>query len=284
MNFSRSQRNGLIVLSFLMVLSFFIPKLFGLFETHNRTDFSEYEKQIDNLYKQKKTLYAKTQPKKDIKLFKFNPNVLDEQAFYKLGLSPKQVKQILNYRDKGGKFKIKTDLAKIYAIDNNTYQKLEPYIQLPEKIKHQTTKVKNKVKTFSKNQKVVKVNICTADEKTLQTIKGIGAVFSKRIVAFRNKLGGFYSKNQLKEVYGISPEIFQKIEPQVFVEGKVTKLNVNFSTAGELSKHPYISKKLGKQIAKERSINGAYKSLDDFIKRINIFSDELEKLKPYIEI
>ncbi len=283
MKFSRSQRNGLLVLSFLMVFSFTVPRLFLLYKKETTTDFSAYEKEI-NLFYQTKTTQLQKKSKENIKLFKFNPNTSSWSDFLDLGLSPRQAKQLINYRNKGGVFRTKSDFSKMYAIDDSTYRRLAPYLLLPSKKQKKNSKAKSKKEynTLKKTYKPVRVNINIADTQELQKIKGIGAVLSKRIVAFREKLGGFYIKSQLLEVYGIQKEAYEGIASQVFVQGTVEKLNMNFSTASELSRHPYINKSLAKQIVKERSMNGAYTDIDNFISRNKASLSDIEKLKPYI--
>ena len=123
-NFSRGQRNGLVVLSILLVISLLIPFLDDYFSKDFTTSFEAFEKEIDNAKKCQKQVSKKTL---EIELFDFNPNTTTEEDFQRLGLSEKQMKQIINYRNKNGRFYDKEDFNKIYAIDQKTYHRLEAY-------------------------------------------------------------------------------------------------------------------------------------------------------------
>ena len=69
---------------------------------------------------------------KVITRFNFDPNLLDQKSWLKLGLSEKQINVIQNYISKGGKFRIKNDLKKMYCISKDEFEKLEPFILLPD--------------------------------------------------------------------------------------------------------------------------------------------------------
>ena len=47
------------------------------------------------------------------------------------------------------------------------------------------------------------IDINTADSTAWVALNGIGPGFAKRIITYREKLGGFYQVDQLKEVYGL---------------------------------------------------------------------------------
>lgn len=64
----------------------------------------------------------------------------------------------------------------------------------------------------------VRVDLNAADSTELQKVSGIGPVLSKRIVKYRKLIGGFTDKSQLKKVYGLSPENYDRIAGQVYVD------------------------------------------------------------------
>ncbi len=286
--FTRSQRNGLIVLGILIILSLLSPMFLKFFTKDYSSSFAAFEKEID--------LAKKAQKSKPIELFVFNPNTATKTDFKLLGLSPKQVKQIINFREKVTEFKIKKDFAKIYAIDSLTYKKLEAYIDLPDSLpkkqayasnyNHKSKKKTSKKpsKHQHKEQKAIKVDLNTASETDLQQVKGIGAVFSKRIVKYRKALGGFVSKKQLLEVYGIDEELWGKIDNQLVLNTKaIEPLKINFASAKAIEKHPYFSKKLAKELVKNRSFKGRYKDINDLKTRLNLDTHLIHKIQDYIQ-
>ena len=284
LNFTRGQRNGLIVLSFFIMLFVFVPYGFKYLKKDYTSTFYRFEEEID-----KAKIVQEQKDDENIKfsLFNFNPNTASEQEFKRLGLNNKQIKQILNYRNKNGYFYKKEDFSKIYAIDDVSYKRLESYIVIPNR-KRTKKQVKNKKRSFHKKEpissKSVSVEINSANTEQLKTVRGIGETFAKRIINYRNSLGGFVSKKQLLEVYGFNKEKYEQIKGQVWLDlADVRKIKVNFSTAIDFERHPYFSKKQAKEVIKNRTYKGRYKSKEDFKIRLK-FSDELmTKIEKYLE-
>jgi len=297
-DFNSSERRGLLVLAILIVfgigfkytLPYLIPK--------TKTDFSKFKKEISELefakeqelkekeeklnkYKQytsykkydKKKYYTK---KKKIKYFKLNPNTATISDWQKFGFSQKQAKVIFNYIKKAGGISKKEQLKKIFVIDDKKYKEISPYIVISKKDteKQDNNTYNNK---YSTNQ-IIELN--SANKTKLTSIKGIGDTYAERIIKYRDLLGGFYSKEQLKEVYGIKPEVFEKIKDYVNIDkSSIKKLNVNFSDVKSLSAHPYISYKDAKAIVNYRTKTGFIKNIDVLFEK-KIISDK--KLKYYL--
>lgn len=127
------------------------------------------------------------------------------------------------------------------------------------------------------------IDINKASVEEWKTLRGIGDVLSERIIKYRNGLGGFYSVNQIQEVYGLSPEVFLDIKPQLTISGEVNKLNINTASKEELEKHSYIHSSLASQIVNYRTKVHAFESNED-VKKLYLVDDELyKKIIPYIE-
>ncbi len=104
----------------------------------------------------------------------------------------------------------------------------------------QTTNASSYRKYVKKEIDVLELN--SADTLQLQELRGIGPAFARRIVAYREKLGGYYAKEQLMEVYGFSAELYEKVKNQVKVNPSlIKKIDVNAYDIGYLKRHPYIS-------------------------------------------
>lgn len=131
----------------------------------------------------------------------------------------------------------------------------------------------------------VLINMNQADSVEFSKLKGIGKVFSSRIVRYRNWLGGFYTETQLLEVYGIDSLLFKQIRPYLSISIKdVIKININTCSQKNLSSHPYISYKIAQSILKYREHHGFYKSIND-LKRIPLIDEELfRKIAFYLEL
>lgn len=213
-----------------------------------------------------------------VEYFKFNPNTISKNEWKKLGFKDWQIKTIFNYKAKGGNWKIKNDVAKIYGLSDSDFQKLKPYILLPDNIENKTKS--NNTKNYSN-----KVNINTADEKELTELKGIySEKYAAIIIKYRNSLGGFIKKEQLLEVWNMKKETFNEFLPQVELGNTIPKqININSATIDELKNHPYIDWKTANAITKYRKANGNFKSVSD-VKKIHLISSDVYlKIAPYLK-
>jgi competence ComEA-like helix-hairpin-helix protein len=186
-----------------------------------------------------------------LNLFVFDPNTITNQQLQQLGFNKKSAQTFLKFRDRGFVFKEKIDLKKVYGISDNFYSKLEPYIIIENKnsaANLNSNKSESNV-TASANKNQTKVELNTADSLALLDINGIGPAFAKRILKYRSLLGGFVSVEQLKEVYGFTDEMFEKIKPNVTANAElIKKINLNKDDFRTVNKHPYLSYELTKTL------------------------------------
>ena len=285
LNFTRRQRNGLIVLSILIILFAIAPLFNGFLKKDYSSSFSEFEQIIVKAKQTRKKPTSRIQdlPIKTNSLFNFNPNTASKKDFSNLGLSKIQIDQIINYRNKKGVFYKKEDFLKIYAIDTLCYKRLKPYIII---YKPKGRKIKKYSKKYTTNKITKKqfqnIEINVATEKDLQKISGLGEVLSRRIIKYRNVLGGFVTKEQVQEVYGVDKDKFEEIKSKLICNGNVKKIKINFVSEKQLEKHPYFSKKQAKKIIKNRTFTGRYQSLSDFKTRLDFSDNFIEKIKDYL--
>lgn len=143
----------------------------------------------------------------------------------------------------------------------------------------------NYKKNYSK-AKSIKVDINKANEEQFKALYGIGETYAARIVKFREKLGGFYSINQIKEVYGISDTLFQSLMPNLLISdiNNVKKINICTATVEDFKAHPYINSKLAYQFVNYRTKVKMYTSIDDAKVLYAMDDDLFEKLKPYLKV
>lgn len=217
----------------------------------------------------------------EAKVFSFNPNTIDSIAWIKLGMSPKQIKSIFKYKASGAVFKQKSDLLKLYVVDSSWYQKVYDSILLPIKI----TKSKNESSLARKPKRILrKIELNKSDSLDWMQLPGIGPVYTKRILAYRKKLGAYYSKQQLTEVYGMDEEKLAVIDTFLLCCDSIDrKLKLNTMAAKDLVKHPYIDWNTANAIVKYRKQNGNYKTIDD-LKKIYLINDSLLfRLKHYVD-
>jgi len=224
-------------------------------------------------------------------LFYFDPNIISVEKWEKLGLREKTIQTIKKYINKGGHFYKPEDLQKIYGLRKDMYERLLPYIRIePEteklKLENLVTKYPDStkaVKNYSFHYTVFDINF--ADTTAFISLPGIGSKLAARIVNFRDKLGGFYSVDQVGEIYGLPDSTFQKIKQYLKLDNSlVKKININTATIDEMKLHPYIKYNLAKPIVAYRNEHGLFSKVED-IKKIMTVTDEIYKKRaPYLII
>jgi competence protein ComEA len=277
LSITKKEWNGMVVLIILTVLVLAAPYIYQANRKDNTINFNDFDKAAATLAKAKgieldDDLAKKYDKHVKITLFAFNPNNLPVADWEKLGLTAHQANVIKNYEAKGGRFYSKADVKKIYSITDTDYVRLEPYINLPAD-DHYTKK--------AAPGEIIEVN--GADSARLMMIRGIGPSFARRIIRYRERLGGFYKKEQLKEVFGIDDVKFAEIKDAIAVDGRnISKLNVNTATFNQLQRFPYLSFKQMNAILEYHTQHGDYESIDD-MKNIAILDDGiLRKIGPYL--
>ena len=281
-NFSKREYNGLLVMIVLIGLIRATPLIHDFF-VEEEWDLKAETSAINRLILMKKNAVAKhgAGPAKESKLFNFDPNLIGADDWQLLGLSAKQAAVILRYREKGGRYFKKEDLQKMYVISPEMYERLTPYIYIEK------TKAKDShpypAYSHPAKQKPVLVMLNAADTLQLMEIKGVGPAFARRIFNYRQRLGGFYKKEQLLEVYGLDSLKYKEIKDQLVLDDQpLTRINLNTALFDDLKNHPYLKYKQVKAIIQFRKQHGNYGNIAD-LKKVAILSAEtIEKLVPYI--
>lgn len=138
---------------------------------------------------------------------------------------------------------------------------------------------------FSKKIYPLLVELNSADTAELMKLKGIGQVFAKRIVKYRDMLGGFVHKRQLLEVFGFDQNRFNLIVPYILLDSlHIKKININEAEMEDMKSHPYIRWKLAEIIAAYRNVHGRFSSIHT-LRKIELINDSIFiKIAPYITV
>lgn len=213
--FNRRERNGVFILISIILLLIFYLSFSNLFFTKEKTDFSKFEKEIAEFESEQKQIsdslsarnnyftYSSILETDSAERFPFNPNNLPDEDWLRLGLSEKQINVIKNYEAKGGKFRTKEDVKKMYCIAPELYASLETYIRIPKEGKTETLNFQSQTNSKTTSEKLL-IELNAADTTELKKLDGIGSAYAKRIVKYRDLIGGFVRKEQLLEVYGLT--------------------------------------------------------------------------------
>jgi competence protein ComEA len=292
--FSKKERNAVIVLVILIAGIFILPYclppndsieddiLAAVEASDSSAAFSNVTQEaVTGYYKRPTAGFNTARAPTPIQLFNFDPNNLSEDGWRKLGLKERTIQTISNYLSKGGKFRQPDDLKRIYGISPKHAEQLIPYV----KIERQEAKVGQPFERYIKEKSSPPglIDINEADSVQLIGLKGIGPTLASRIIRFRDRLGGFHSKDQLKEVYGLPDSTSKEIAPRLVFSGeKINKVKINEADFTELAKHPYIGRSLAKLIVNYRQQHGNFEEAEDLL-GIDVINEALvTRLSPYL--
>ena len=293
--YTKTERQGIIVLVVLILGVYAAPKLFSFFKHAEDTDCKENEK-FDKEYNdfisvlretkphQKSGPSFQSSPQREIKLAIFDPNTADSTTLLSLGLPSRMVKNILHYRNKQGKFRYPEDFRKIYGLTEEQYRTLYPYIQITKDFSSKDT-VRLLTAQSVQRDTLMKylpgtiISLNSADTTELKKIPGIGSSIARMIVNYRERLGGFFQIEQLQEIHLKA----EKLRPWFSIDIQQTRrINVNKAGMERMMHHPYINYYQAKVIIEYRKKKGSLKSL----KQLSLYEEftpiDLERLEPYI--
>ncbi len=302
-SFTRGEKRGTVVLLLIIVALIIANFSIEIFKKEYQTDFSEFEKEINEFEKEINSK-NKSNLKTDLAVdyFKFNPNTISDEEWRKLGFKEWQINTINNYKAKGGIWKTKKDLSKIYGIEESHYKQLKPFILLPDVIE-------KKEKSYSKKE-TIKIEYFKFDPNTISKEEWKKLGFKdwqiKTIFNYKSKGGSWDSKADVKNIYGLNQAEYLKLKPYILLPEKpekkkyskdkkdyTKKININTANAKELTnlKGIYSEKyatiiikhrdKLGGFTAKEQLKevwNMTEETYNGLIKQVEIGKYELKKL------
>ena len=294
LTFGKKDRLGIFALVLLIGIIYALPQLFSKRAgPPSAREASIFIKAIDTVAAAHKNNYPEEnrddfQPSlaKDFstgELFRFDPNTLSVEGWQRLGLSERTSRTIENYRNKGGKFYKPEDIKRIWGMPAGFYERVKDYINIAPRANGYSQNTPNKA-YIKPEKKVLIVDINVADTSEFIALPGIGSKLAARIVNFRDKLGGFYSIDQVGETYGLPDSTFQIIRSSLQLSGPVKTLNVNTATKEELKAHPYIRWNLANAIVEYRNQHGNFTSLEELKKIILIDESNYDKIRHYLVV
>lgn len=293
--FTKTERQGIIVLVVLILGVYAAPKLFSFFTHAEATDSTENEK-FEKEYNEFISSLQETEshrksghsfqsfPRKEIRLAMFDPNTADSITFLSLGLPSWMAKNILHYRNKKGRFHHPEDFRKVYGLTEEQYQTLRPYIQITEDFKSKDT---IRLLTVQRVQRdtLVKylpgtiIDLNSADTTELKKIPGIGSSIARMIINYRERLGGFYRIEQLQEIHLKA----EKLRSWFSIDARQThRINLNKAGIERIMHHPYINYYQAKVIIEYRKKKGSLRSLKQLALYEEFTPADFERIEPYI--
>lgn len=295
--YSQSERKAILVLltliAFLVIAIVFVPSpqpSGNLAQV--AADSVELERFTSRYSHVTKKRHPSNKPVEPVPLFAFDPNLADSIELSRLGLRPYVVRNILKYRLKGGRFPTPESFSRIYGLTESKFNELKPYIVISDsfvrKPKPKARKQiavaafelpRDTVRRFFKYPEGTRVDVNLADTSELKKIPGIGSGIAKMIVSYRNRLGGFYSLEQLMEVKYVTTEMLDWFSLE---EAACSKIDINKASLDKMRMHPYINFYQAKVIVEHRRKRGKIKSLSQLSLYEEFTEKDLKRLSAYI--
>lgn len=281
--FTRGQRNGIFLLLLLIVVVqcvyFFVD--FGEEPVNvNEEELAVFNKEIDSLREVK---VKNRQPK----IYPFNPNYINDYRGYTLGMTNEEIDRLLKFRNQNKWINSAKQFQEVTKVSDSLLAKISPYFKFPEWVTNSPPKKKsnfnnNRTKTFEE-----KLDLNTTTANQLQRVNGIGKTLSERIIKFRNSFsGGFIADIQLQDIYGLSPEVIERLTNQFTVKTprQISKLNINTATIEHLVTIQHIDYELAYEIVDQRTLREGFRSLDELLKVKDFPADKFEIIKLYLSL
>jgi DNA uptake protein ComE-like DNA-binding protein len=294
--FSRRDRKGIAILSLILFSQcvylyyldrYALPPLSG--------DIASVERQLDEMERSRPPVdtrpqnpfssysrsFERASAAVPADLAAFNPNKLDAEGWRRLGLTERQAASVLRYREKGGRFRVKGDIRKVFGIGQERARQILPFVLLPDSLPEQA-----RSRPAHRPERRAAVEVNRADSVQLEALPGIGPGLAGRIVRYRERLGGYHDLDQLREVWGVDDSLFNFIASRLTADSTfgLKRLNLNTDSLPVFGRHPYIGWKIGRVLLNYRKQHGPFQSLEEIRKTGLIAEDIFRKLAPYLEV
>lgn len=281
---SKRSKRGLLVLILASLGLIFFPRVYMFFQKEeafviNSEKIAEFERTHKKFKKRNYSNYYSKKKKYKAPVSKFNPNNYSLSDWMNLGLSEKQSVVVLKFTERG--IYSEEDLKRIFVIPDVLFELIRDSVFYPERFQNSPNQ-----ESFKKQAKqITLINLNTADTTEFMKIYGVGAFYAKQIIRYREKLGGFFKKEQLFEVWKMTTDAYDKIKDHVFISEKdVKRININSVTIEELKVHPYLKWNQANSIIKMRIQRNGFKNIEEIKESVLIDSETYEKLFPYLSL
>lgn len=258
LSFNHRERVAIIAI----MVAILVLVLVGLFYTPARQPDETTLHNLDSLLALRQAALDEQRQHDSLVLFPFDPNTMTEEEGRRLGLSESQVRNILNYREKGGRFRIQSDFGRLYTIGEEDYARLEPFIMLPVSLpKDKPNYPDPREKAVWEPPIIPVVDLNSVDSATLVELPQIGPYIARRILAYREQLGGYVDLGQLYEVKGMDSTRYAVAAPYIILDSlSPRQIDVNRDDFRTLLRHPYLSYEQVKRIFNQREQRGMIKN------------------------
>ena len=282
--FSKEQRTGILSL-FIIIISLQCIYFFTDFSSKTESDPKKQEwlslqAEVDSM----KLNRNNSSPK----IYLFNPNFITDYKGYKLGMSVEEIDRLFEFRKTNKYVNSAEEFQQVTKVSDSLLKEIAPLFKFPDWINNRKEfKSYNKfpVEAFAKKDKIVVIDINEATKEDLIKVYGVGEAISVRILKQKEIIGGFVSMDQMTDVWGLSPEVIEKLNLhfKVLKVPAIKKVDINNASLKDLSQFHYFRYALAKDILTYRSMNGDFKNIEDLTKVKGFPVDKAKIISLYLD-
>ncbi len=281
--FTSDQRKGIFALLFFIIALqfayFFVDFSIPTNEDPEEQKWLSLQPQVDSM----KMDIANKRPK----MYLYNPNFITDYKGYKLGMSVDEIDRLLAFRKENKYVNSSQEFQNVTKISDSLLNVMSPYFKFPDWVNNKKEYKEFKKypnQAFAKKEKIVLIDINQATKEDLIKIYGIGEAISVRILKQKEVLGGFVSMEQMKDVWGLSPEVIENLNShfKVSVLPNFKKIDINNASLKELSQFYYFKYPLAKEIVTYRSMKGNISNIEDLTKIKGFPVDKAKTIELYL--
>lgn len=278
--FSKSERNGiflLVTIILVLQLAYWLIPFPKDIAPKDTPELVRFQQKVDSL---KQLKIKENTPKQ----YPFNPNFITDYKGYTLGMSTQEIDRLLAYRKQNKWVNSKKDFQDVTKVSDSLLNTFSHLFKFPDFI----TNPKKK-KVFDKDRKLSykdKIDLNKATALQLQEVYGIGPYYSEKIIGYRTKLNGFSDNVQLKDVYGLEPNVINNILKKFTVKTPVNikKININTAKVTDLSELPNLNYEIARQIIKYRELNGEFNDINQLKSIAEFPIEKFDRIQLYLTL
>jgi competence ComEA-like helix-hairpin-helix protein len=281
LTYSKSQRIGILLFFGIIIL------VQGIYFFYDFTAKETIDKEQSKWLALQSTVDSLKLNNKKYKpaIYPFNPNFITDFKGYKLGMSVEEIDRLLAYRAQNKFVNSAAEFQAVTKVSDSLLKAISPYFKFPDWVKNNKNNSKEFAKNdFSKPGKIIVLDINQATKEDLMKVYGIGDKISDRILEQKEKYGAFVSMEQMDDIWGLSPEVLEKLKSSFAVKSvkNCKKININNASVKELTQFPYFRYQLAKEIVVFRTMNGDIK-IQDFSKIKGFPLEKINIIALYLE-
>jgi hypothetical protein len=282
--YTRGDRNGIFLFSLILVAGLAI-NYFSLNTLSNANKPFEFSKTSDSLHRVVDSLKKQQSLEDQRVIYPFNPNFITDYKGYALEMTIEQIDKLHEYRASSQWINSKSQFQRVTGVSDRWMKTYSAYFKFPDWVSDRRQE-ESKIKRLGSLKYSEKKDLNTVGVDDLVLVSGIGQTLANRIVAYRSQLGGFVNTIQLKDVYGLTSEVIERLKELIILKTplKIEKQDINTIDVLRLSEVPYFDYEMSRNIVNFIKLREKISNFKELSKIEEFPSYKLDRIQLYLEI